>query len=233
MKRKIAELREATKQYRSGEETITALYKTSLSIYSNELTLILGPSGSGKTTLISMLGCVIYPTAGKVQILEEEVSNMEEKKLARIRLEKIGFVFQGFNLIQPLNALENVMMPLKLLGIPSNEAKAKAEKALISMGLEERKYNLPKALSGGQQQRVSIARALVTDPLMILCDEPTASLDSKSINVVMENLKSLSKSDRSVVIVTHDERLKKYADRTIYVVDGHASEIAPDKTIYQ
>ena len=233
MKRKIAELTEVTKLYRSGEETITALHKTSLSIYSNELTLILGPSGSGKTTLLSMLGCVIYPTSGKVQILDQVVSGMDEKRLARIRLEKIGFVFQGFNLIQPLNALENVMMPLRLLGIHANEARVKAEQALVSMGLEERRSNLPKALSGGQQQRVSIARALVTDPLMILCDEPTASLDSKSIGVVMEKLKALSKSDRSVVIVTHDDRLRKYADRTIYVVDGHASEDAPDKAIYQ
>lgn len=230
MKRKVAELLGATKRYRSGDETVTALHETSLAIYSHELTLILGPSGSGKTTLISMLGCVIYPTAGKVRILDEEVSGMDEKRQARIRLEKIGFVFQGFNLIQPLNALENVMMPLKLLGLHSDEARDRAEKALESMGLAGKKYSLPKALSGGQQQRVSIARALVTDPLMILCDEPTASLDSRSIGLVMEKLKVLSQSDRSVVIVTHDERLRKHADRTVYVVDGHASEEAPGGT---
>ena len=225
MKEVVAELINAEKKYKSGDDIITALAKTSIGINKNELTLILGPSGSGKTTLISLLGCVIYPTSGEVKILGESVKNLSENELARIRLKNIGFVFQGFNLVQPLNALENVMLPLTLLGEPKAKAREISEQALINMGLENRMKSLPKALSGGQQQRIAIARSLVTNPSMMLCDEPTASLDSKNITIVMEKLKQLSQTDKAVVVVTHDERLKKYADRIIYVTDGHTSEI--------
>lgn len=228
MKQKVAELIKAGKLYKSGDDTITALAETSIGINNNELTLILGPSGSGKTTLISLLGCVIYPTFGEVRILNKSVKGLSENQLAKIRLNNIGFVFQGFNLVQPLNALENVMLPLTLLGQSSGKARDIAEKALIKMGLKDRMKSLPKALSGGQQQRIAIARALVTNPSMMLCDEPTASLDSGSIKIVMEELKELSKTDKAVVIVTHDERLKKYADRIIYVSDGHTSEMPID-----
>lgn len=228
----VAELIKASKRYKSGEDTITALQETSLDIRKNELTLILGPSGSGKTTLISLLGCVIYPSSGEVRILGVSMQGLSERRLAKMRLQHIGFVFQSFNLVQPLNALENVMLPLQLLRLPHAEAKKKAEKALEQLGLGDRFKSLPKALSGGQQQRVAIARALVTDPSMILCDEPTASLDAMSIAKVMEDLKQLSTKGKAVLIVTHDKRLREYADRVIYVVDGRASDTPPDEHIF-
>lgn len=233
MKKVVAELSGACKKYKSGDDIITALAPTDISVSDGELTLILGPSGSGKTTLISLLGCVIYPTEGDVKVLGQKVNGLPESQLASIRLHNIGFVFQGFNLVQPLNAIENVVLPLNLLGFSKKEAYAKAKQALETMGLGDRLHSLPKALSGGQQQRVAIARALVTDPAMILCDEPTASLDSRSIGIVMDELKQLANDGKAVVIVTHDERLRAYADRIIYVVDGHASNTPPDTSIYQ
>mgnify|MGYP000874277898 CR=1 FL=1 len=229
----VAELVKAKKEYKSGDTLITALEETSVKINDNQLTLIIGPSGSGKTTLISLLGCVIYPTSGTVIVNEKPVNGLSEKELAAIRLHHIGFVFQNFNLIQPLSAIENVMMPLSLMHIPRKEAYERAFDALENMDMGNRIKNLPKMLSGGQQQRVSIARALVTNPSIILCDEPTASLDSKSIYQIMGDLKNLSKSDKAVVIVTHDERLREFADRIIYVIDGKASEKAPADSVFK
>jgi putative ABC transport system ATP-binding protein len=141
-------------------------------------------------------------------------------------LKHIGFVFQGFNLLAPLNALENVMEPLLLQGVSRKEAKRRAMKLIRQFGMEDRIYNLPRNLSGGQQQRIAIARSLITDPKLILCDEPTASLDHKSAKMVMEMLSQLSLDNRAVIVVTHDVRLKKYADRTIYVSEGRISETA-------
>ncbi|MBC7525068.1 MAG: ABC transporter ATP-binding protein, partial [Flavobacterium sp.] len=164
---------------------------------------------------------VTYPTEGKVYINGNEVSSLPESKLGKIRLENIGFVFQGYNLIAPLNALQNVMLPLELMNIPAKEAKEKAIQALQKVNMEDRMKNLPKALSGGQQQRVAIARALVTNPSLILCDEPTAALDPSSVDIVMQELKSLVSTDKCVVIVTHDMRLRQYADRIIYVDNGN------------
>lgn len=224
MENKVAELIGASKLYRSGDDTITALAETTLAIRRNELTLVLGPSGSGKTTLISLLGCVIYPTAGEVRIQNRKVNDLSQKELADMRLRHVGFVFQNFNLVQPLNALENVMLPLTLMKFGKEEARRKAVEALEKLGLGDRMRSLPKMLSGGQQQRVAIARALVTDPSMILCDEPTAALDHKSVEKVMNNLRELSKMDKAVVIVTHDERLKEFADRIIHVEDGMVRE---------
>lgn len=216
----IAEIQAANKIYKSGDTQITALDTTSLKVNTGELMLIIGPSGSGKTTLLSLLGCVIYPTTGKVVINGIDTNTLNSRKMARLRLENIGFVFQSFNLIAPLTALENVMFPLKLLGIGNNEANKRAMAALERVGMADKKRSLPRQLSGGQQQRVSIARALVTNPPILLCDEPTASLDTKSVAVVMEELVQLSKSDKAVVIVTHDYRLKEYADKTIEVENG-------------
>jgi len=189
-----------------------------------ELTLIIGPSGSGKTTLLSLLGCVIFPTTGEVFIDNLLVNNLSDKELARVRLKKIGFVFQNFNLLAPLNVLENVMHPLKLSGTGKKEAKLKAEEALKKVNMESRVKSLPKNLSGGEQQRVAIARALVTEPSIMLCDEPTASLDIRSVGIVMEELKMLSDSGKAVIVVTHDLRLKPFADRIIYVNNGIASD---------
>jgi putative ABC transport system ATP-binding protein len=218
--KEIAKVVNTNKIYKTGDTTISALNASTVSFYAGELVLIIGPSGSGKTTLLSILGCVTYPTQGQVYINGQEVSNLPESKLGKIRLENIGFVFQGYNLIAPLNALQNVLLPLELMNVKASEAKVRAIKALEKVNMEDRMYNLPKALSGGQQQRVAIARALVSNPSLILCDEPTAALDPSSVDVVMQELKSLVTADKCVVIVTHDMRLRPYADRIIYVDNG-------------
>ena len=227
-----ASVRGASKEYKTGDTVITALQPTTFDFRKKELTLIIGPSGSGKTTLLSLLGCVIFPTAGEVYIDNLLVNNLNDKELARVRLNKIGFVFQNFNLLAPLNVLENVMHPLRLSGTGKKEAKTKAEEALKKVNMEDRAKSLPKNLSGGQQQRVAIARALVTEPSIMLCDEPTASLDIKSVAIVMEELKMLSDSGKSVIVVTHDLRLKPFADRIIYVNNGIASDKPSDNEIF-
>jgi|SRR5690606_1162187 putative ABC transport system ATP-binding protein len=233
METEIVKLSQVNKIYKTGDTTITALDKTSISFETHKLTLIMGPSGSGKTTLLSILGCVIYPTSGQVFYKGKEVTNLKESDLAELRLHEIGFVFQQFNLIEPLHALENVMQPLILQKIPVAEAKSKAKKALDEVGLSDRMYNLPKKLSGGQKQRVAIARALVTDPSMILCDEPTASLDAKSAEIIMEELKSLASRGKAVIIVTHDLRLRKFADKVIYVEEGQVSNTIKNEEDYK
>jgi len=233
MENEIVKLNQVNKIYKTGDTTITALDKTSISFETNKLTLIMGPSGSGKTTLLSILGCVIYPTSGEVFYKGKEVTKLKESELADLRLHQIGFVFQQFNLIEPLNALENVMQPLVLQGISKSEASEKAKKALGEVGLSDRMYNLPKKLSGGQKQRVAIARALVTDPAMILCDEPTASLDAKSAEVIMNELKSLASQGKAVIIVTHDLLLRKFADKIIYVEEGQVSNTIKNEEDYK
>lgn len=219
----VAKLKNASKKYKTGDTEIIALDKCDLSFNSHELTLILGPSGSGKTTLISLIGCVIYPTEGEVIVKDQNVTNLSEKELAHIRLKNIGFVFQGANLIQPLTALENVMAPLLLKKEDPKSARQKAEKALEQVNLLDRKNNLPNALSGGQRQRVAIARALVTDPPILLCDEPTASIDAASAAKVMQDLKNLADSGKAVLVVTHDTRLRQFSDRIVYVSEGKTS----------
>lgn len=229
----VASLRDVKKEYKTGDTTIVALDTTSIEIQNNQLTLIMGPSGSGKTTLLSLIGCVIYPTSGRVSILDKDVTDLPEKKLADIRLNSIGFVFQHFNLLNPLTALENVMQPLALKGEPKRRAKEEALKALEKVNMLDRKNNLPKKLSGGQKQRVAIARALVTDAAIILCDEPTASLDAKSAALVMEDLKQLAAGGKAVVVVTHDLRLRPFADRIIYVEEGKVSDTLKDEEAYK
>lgn len=227
----IAQVKSASKEYKTGDTVITALYPSSVEFKKGELTLIIGPSGSGKTTLLSLLGCVIYPTAGEVWIGDTKVNDLSEKELANLRLNKIGFVFQSFNLIAPLNALENVMLPLELMNVPRKEAKERAAQALEKVNMSDRIKNLPKMLSGGQQQRVAIARALVTNPPLMLCDEPTAALDTKSVSVVMDELKTLAKEGKALAVVTHDLRLRQFADRIIYVNNGQVSETPIEETL--
>lgn len=219
-----ARLENASKEYRTGDTTIVALQPTTITFNTGEVTLIVGPSGSGKTTLLSLLGCVIYPTQGEVWVGNTCLNNLSESELAALRLNQIGFVFQGFNLLAPLNALENVMHPLLLQGVSRKEARQRALELIQTFGLEDRSRNLPRNLSGGQQQRVAVARSLITNPRLILCDEPTASLDQRSAIQVMDMLSTLAKDNRAVIIVTHDTRLKKYADRTIYVSEGTIKE---------
>lgn len=222
----IAKLAGVGKEYQVGDQTIVALQPVDLEIRSGELLLIIGPSGSGKTTLLSLLGCVIYPSYGQLWVKDQHINALSSNELAALRLNTIGFVFQSFNLIAPLNALDNVMMPLQLKKLPRQTAKQKALAALELVGMSDRKSNLPKQLSGGQQQRVAIARALVTDPQLVLCDEPTASLDANSISTVMQELVNLARNGKAVCVVTHDPRLLQYADRIIEVDAGRATEIS-------
>lgn len=233
MNQVIVEIRNVNKVYKTGDTKITALASTNISFETNSLTLIMGPSGSGKTTLLSILGCVIYPTEGEVYYKQQNITKLTENELAKIRLHEIGFVFQHFNLIEPLTALENVMQPLILQGLDLSEVKQKAKEALINIGLGDRLENLPKKLSGGQKQRVAIARALVTNPSMVLCDEPTASLDAKSAQVIMHKLQELASQGKAVIIVTHDLRLRKFADRVIYVEEGVVSNKLKNEEDYK
>jgi putative ABC transport system ATP-binding protein len=225
----IAELKGAGKEYKTGDQTIVALQPTDFQLNEGELTLIIGPSGSGKTTLLSMLGCVIYPSYGDLWVDGKHINELKERQLARLRLETIGFVFQSFNLLAPLSAEENVELPLKLLEVGKVERKRRVQKALETVGMTDRRKSLPKALSGGQQQRIAIARALVTEPKMVLCDEPTASLDKDSLVVVMKELQSLARQGKAVAVVTHDPRLQQYADRAVEVKNGFVTPIALNK----
>lgn len=224
----VAQLRGASKTYKTGDQVITALHPTDFDLRRGELTLIIGPSGSGKTTLLSLLGCVIYPTAGEVIVGGEPVARLNERRLAALRLNNIGFIFQTFNLIQPLTAEQNVMLPLRLQGISPAEVRRRAYEAIEKVGMSDRRRLLPKNLSGGQQQRIAIARALVTNPPMMLCDEPTASLDARSAGVVMNELKTLAEQGIALAVVTHDTRLRPFANRMVYVADGRVSDKAPD-----
>jgi len=217
----VAELKGASKKFRSGNIEITALQKTDLILRKGELLLIIGPSGSGKTTLLSLIGCVC--------IHGVNTKDLNDKELARLRRKEIGFVFQHFNLVAPLNSEENIMVPLILNKLSKESVTQKVKKALSLVGLDQRKRSLPKQLSGGEQQRVAIARALVSDPSIILCDEPTASLDTESMEVVMKELRGLTESGKAVAIVTHDFRLKGYADKVLFLENGKVIEKKGEK----
>lgn len=219
----VARILGAGKEYKTGDTHITALKASTVELKAGELLLIIGPSGSGKTTLLSLFGCVIYPSFGDVWIQGVQVNKCTEEELAHLRLYKIGFVFQRFNLIAPLTTLENVKMPLVLQQMDAKEATNKAKVALEKVGLGNRLSHLSGDLSGGQQQRVAIARALVTNPPIMLCDEPTASLDLESAGIVMRELKELAAQGKAVAVVTHDARLRPFADRIVYVLDGGIS----------
>jgi len=220
----VAELIGASKIFKTGGQEIVALQKTDLLLKKNQLLLIVGPSGSGKTTLLSLLGCVLYPTEGCVCIQGTNTKDLNERELARLRRSLIGFVFQNFNLISPLNSEENIMLPLLLNQLPRDAARERARRAQELVGLVERRKSFPKQLSGGEQQRVAIARALVSEPAVILCDEPTAALDAGSLEIVMEELRHLADRGKSVAVVTHDPRLSKYADRIIHMENGKVIE---------
>jgi putative ABC transport system ATP-binding protein len=227
----IAQVIHASKEFKSGDSVITALKPSSMNLDTGKLTLIIGPSGSGKTTLLSLIGCVIYPTSGEVIIEGVKTSELNARKMASLRLNKIGFVFQQFNLLAPLNAEQNVMLPLKLMGIPDGESRRRTREALEKVNMLHRARSLPKMLSGGEQQRVAIARALVTNPPIVLCDEPTASLDNTSAHTVMEELKTLANEGKAVAVVTHDLRLKPFADEIVYVAGGEISKTEIQQTI--
>src|SRR5512139_2169406 len=221
-----------TKRYGSGTTEVSAVRDVSLSVATGEIVLIMGPSGSGKTTLLSMLGALLKPTEGTIQLNGIVLSALAENQLPDIRLRQFGFVFQDFNLLSALSALENVAIVAELAGVKVSEAKRKAASLLTELGLSERLHFLPEKLSGGEKQRVAIARALVNDPSLILADEPTANLDSKIGHEIMRLLRRIAKEQgRSVVIVSHDQRIKDIADRVLWLEDGEfkqAMEMAID-----
>lgn len=216
----VAELRGASRVFGEGALRVTALHPSDLALRRGELVLLAGPSGSGKTTVLSLLGCVLSPTSGEVWVTGRDVTALPPRELAALRLSSIGFVFQEFNLLQPLTAEENAALPLLLAGVSGRERRRRAREALEALGMGDRLRNLPRALSGGQKQRVAIARALVSDPDVVLCDEPTAALDHASADRVMDLLLGLAREGRAVAVVSHDLRLRAWAHRTIGMVDG-------------
>jgi putative ABC transport system ATP-binding protein len=215
------EVKNLVKTYGAGETAVHALKNVDLTVEASELLLLLGASGSGKTTLISIVGCILSATSGSCKILGEETIGLSQKKLQKIRLENIGFIFQGFNLFPALTAQENVEITLDLKGVRGSNAKRKAAELLERVGLGAKLKTYPADLSGGQKQRVAIARALAGEPKIILADEPTAALDSESGKLIMDLLQELAhEKNRAVVVVTHDNRIFDYADRIVEIEDG-------------
>lgn len=214
-------VRSLTKTYSSGATEVRALDRVDLDVHGGEVVLLMGPSGSGKTTLVSIMGCILRPTSGSVEVRGTEVSSMSERQLPRVRLDHIGFIFQGFNLFPTLTAGENVELSLDLKGVRGRPAKRRAAELLEQVGLGDKYKEWPANLSGGQKQRVAIARALAGEPDIVLADEPTAALDSQSGRVVMDMLRDLAKKRaRAVTIVSHDNRILDYADRVVRIEDG-------------
>ncbi|MDQ3110412.1 MAG: ABC transporter ATP-binding protein [Bacteroidota bacterium] len=209
-----------SRMYNVGSETIYALRDISLKIYKNEYVALMGPSGSGKSTLMNMLGCLDTPSGGEYVLNGLSVARMSDNELAEVRNKEIGFVFQTFNLLPRQSALENVMLPLVYAGIPKAERQQKAEHALDQVGLKDRMLHKPNELSGGQRQRVAIARALVNDPAIILADEPTGNLDSKTSVEIMGLFETIHKQGNTIIVVTHEEDIAKYAHRIVRVKDG-------------
>ena len=216
----VLSLKDVYKIYKMDGISVNALDGVSLTIKEGEFVSVIGPSGSGKSTLMHIIGCLDVPTSGKVALENHEVSKLSEKELAQIRNKKIGFVFQTFNLLARTSALENVSLPLIYNGTTESNIQKKAKEALKKVDLGDRLEHHSNQLSGGQQQRVAIARALVTDPAIILADEPTGNLDSKSGVEIMEIFKKLHKQGRTIVVDTHDQNIASQAQRTIKLRDG-------------
>ena len=212
------------KIYNPGENEVRALDGIDLDIEKGDLVAIVGHSGSGKSTLMNMLGCLDTPTSGKYVLDGQDVASMTDNQLADVRNKEIGFIFQGFNLISNLDAVGNVELPLVYRGVSKNERKQLAMEALKSVGLEDRMKHKPNEMSGGQQQRVAAARAVAAKPPIILADEPTGNLDTKSTQEIMEILKELHRSGRTVIIITHDEEIASQAHRVIRILDGRIEE---------
>ncbi len=223
----MIELRDVSKIYQIGDERVRALDHANLHIYPKEFVSIIGPSGSGKSTLMNIVGCLDVADAGLYLLDGMPIEAYSEKELARVRNRKIGFVFQNFNLIAKLSAWENVELPLIYQRVPRHERAARVNEALERVGLTRRAKHLPTELSGGQQQRVAIARALVTRPSLILADEPTGNLDSKTSQEIMAMFRELHAQGNTIVLITHDNDVAKQAPRSIRIRDGRLTEVTP------
>lgn len=222
----LIDLKDVWKIYQMGEIEFAALKGIDLHIKKGEFVVILGPSGSGKSTLMNQIGCLDTPTKGTVSLGGKDISHLEESELAQIRGRTIGFIFQQFNLIPTLNSLENVILPLEFQEEDASVAEKRARELLKMVGLEDKMQHLPSQLSGGQRQRVAIARSLSVDPEILLADEPTGALDSKTGDYILDFLNELHEDkNKTIIIVTHDNELIKYAEKIIYIRDGMIEKI--------
>lgn len=219
----IIHLEHIQKSYYIGAEKVSVLRDIQLSVHQGEFISIMGPSGAGKSTLMNILGCLDRPTEGSYVLDGSEVSNLDDNQLAVIRNQKIGFVFQSFNLLPRLSALDNVILPMIYGNVDKHERKTRAEKMLTSVGLGDRIDYMPSEMSGGQRQRVAIARALINHPAIIMADEPTGNLDSKSTSEVMEIFTGLHESGKTIILVTHELDVANFATRHVILSDGYIS----------
>jgi putative ABC transport system ATP-binding protein len=216
----MLELQNIKKYFKNGDEVVTAIDDVTLTIKENEFVAIMGSSGSGKSTLMNVLGCLDTPTSGKYILNGQDVASLTDDKLSEIRNKHIGFIFQTFHLLPKLDLVENVKLPLRYSDVPAAEADERANILIERVGLSHRKHHKPFEMSGGQRQRVAIARALVNNPSVILADEPTGNLDSKTSNEIMDVLTELHKSGQTIVMVTHEDEISKYAQRIVRMKDG-------------
>jgi putative ABC transport system ATP-binding protein len=221
----MIDLQDITKVYQIGDEKVYALDHVTMHISPREFVSVIGPSGSGKSTLMNVIGCLDTADAGVYRLEGRPIEDYSERQLARIRNEKIGFIFQNFNLIPKLTAEENVELPLIYGGVRASERAARVREALEKVGLTQRAHHLPTELSGGQQQRVAIARALVTRPSLLLADEPTGNLDSRTSREIMDILHDLHEQGNTVVLITHDNDIARQAKRSVHILDGRLSEV--------
>lgn len=213
-------MRDLCKSYWAGNLEINILKSINLKVYPGEFLAIMGPSGSGKSTLMNMIGCLDRPTCGQVILMGQDINTITDSELARLRGLEIGFVFQNFNLVPRLSAIQNIMLPTYANVKNGVEPNKRANELVKLMGLEDRFNNRPSQLSGGQQQRVAIARALINDPSIILADEPTGNLDSKTGTEIMDLFRELNNKGRTIIMITHDAGLASYADRVVHLKDG-------------
>lgn len=225
----LIEIKNLTKNYSMGENQVTALMNIDLNIDKNEYVSIMGPSGSGKSTLMNILGCLDTPTTGIYKFRDVDVSTLDDDALSAMRNKEIGFIFQNFNLLPRLNALQNVELPLVYSGIPTAERKSRAIKALERVKLADRMDHKPGELSGGQRQRVAIARALVTNPGILLADEPTGALDSKTGEEIMRLFRDLHQEGNTIILITHEQEIADYAHRNIFIKDGMINYDRPNE----
>ena len=220
IRQKVISVEGLSKIYQMGLQEVKALQSITLDIYKNDFVALMGPSGSGKSTLMNLIGCLDSPTAGSYKINDEEVSKMSDSELAEIRNTQIGFVFQTFNLLPRMTALENVALPLVYAGVSKTEREKKAAEMLEKVGLGDRMDHKPNELSGGQRQRVAIARALINNPAIILADEPTGNLDTKTSHEIMEIFQKLHLAGNTIIVVTHEPEIAEFTDRVIKLRDG-------------
>lgn len=229
----LIEITHITKRYEMGDNVVMALQDVSLAIREGEYLSIMGPSGSGKSTFMNILGCLDTPSTGEYKFRGVDVSNLDDDDLSAMRNKEIGFVFQNFNLLPKLNAVQNVELPLAYAGVPAAERHERAVRALERVKLAERMHHKPSELSGGQRQRVAIARALVTNPGILLADEPTGALDSKTGVEIMRLFDELHQEGNTIILITHEQEIANYAIRNVYIKDGtiHYDRLNPNRTI--